>query len=48
MAKTRISPSRIKDALELLRFISTLDDNELIKCSLESVMEILEDELKKA
>ncbi len=45
MAK-RINANKIKTVLEMLKFVVTLDDPELIKCTIESIIETLQDELK--
>lgn len=37
--------NKIKQAIELLKFVLTLDDEEIIKSSIESVIEILEEEI---
>jgi hypothetical protein len=35
--------SKLKRAIEILEFISTIDDEEIIKYSIESVIEILKE-----
>lgn len=34
---------KLKQVIEILRFILTIDDEEIIKSSIESVIEILEE-----
>jgi len=44
MASSKISQkTKIKQIIDLLRFVLTLDDEELIKSTIESVIESLED-----
>jgi hypothetical protein len=38
---------KLQQALELLKFVLTLDDEEITKSTIESVVEILEDEISK-
>ena len=53
MPKKPKSPSddarkeKIKQVVELLRFVLTLDDEEIMKSTIESVIELLEDEINK-
>lgn len=35
--------AKIKQVIEILKFILTIDDEEIIKSSIESVIEILEE-----
>lgn len=45
-AKT-VHKHKIKRILDLLRFVLTLDDQEIIKSTIESVIEELEEEIRK-
>lgn len=38
---------KLEQAVELLKFVLTLDDEEIIKSTVESVIEILEEEIGK-
>jgi hypothetical protein len=39
---------KMKRILDLLRFVLTLDDQEIIKSTVESVIEELEEDIKKS
>lgn len=38
---------RLKQIVELLKFVMSLDDEEIIKSTVESVIELLEEEITK-
>jgi len=38
---------KLKQVTEILRFVLTVDDEELVKSTIESVIELLEDEISK-
>lgn len=38
---------KIKKVVDLLKFVRTLDDEEIVKSTIESVIELLEDEINK-
>ena len=38
---------KLKQVLELLKFVQTLDDEEIMKSTIESVIELLEEEISK-
>lgn len=38
---------KIKQVVELLRFVLTLDDEEIVKSTIESIIELLEEEMNK-
>lgn len=38
---------KLKQVLELLKFVRTLDDEEIMKSTIESVIELLEEEISK-
>jgi hypothetical protein len=38
---------KLKQIVELLKFISTIDDEEIKKSTIESIIEILEEEIAK-
>lgn len=38
---------KLQRIVELLRFVLTLDDEEIVKSTLESVIELLEEEINK-
>ena len=38
---------KLEHVIELLRFVLSLDDEEIIKSTVESVIEILEEEIAK-
>lgn len=38
---------KLKQILELLKFVLTLDDEELVKSTVESIIDLLEDEINK-
>lgn len=38
---------RLKQVLELLKFVQTLDDEEIMKSTIESIVELLEEEINK-
>jgi hypothetical protein len=42
--KFKKTNNKIKQAIELLKFSLSLDDDEIIKSTIESVIEILEEE----
>ncbi len=39
--------AKLKQVLELLKFVRTLDDEEIMKSTIESVIELLEEEINK-
>lgn len=39
--------AKLKQVLELLKFVQTLDDEEIMKSTIESVIELLEEEISK-
>jgi hypothetical protein len=41
------SKNRLRQALDLLKFILPLDDEEITKSTIESVIEILQEEIDK-
>lgn len=41
------SKNKIKHIIKLLRFVSTIDDPEIVKSTIESVIELLEEEISK-
>jgi hypothetical protein len=50
MSKRTNQPSdkqKLQQALELLKFVLTLDDEEITKSTIESVIELLEEEINK-
>jgi hypothetical protein len=38
---------KLRHAVELLNFVKTLDDEEIIRSTIESVIELLEEEINK-
>lgn len=38
---------KLKQVLELLKFVQTLDDEEIMKSTIESIVELLEEEINK-
>ena len=42
-----VSKERLKKVVELLKFVLTLDDEEIVKSTIESVIELLEEENSK-
>jgi hypothetical protein len=42
-----IRKHRLQQIVDLLKFVLTLDDEEIIKSSVESVIELLEEEIYK-
>ncbi len=47
MAKKSDKNKNIKKVLELLKFSLSLNDEEIMRSTIESVIEILEEEIKK-
>ena len=48
MSETKpVRKHKIKRILDLLRFVLTLDDQEIIKSTIEAVIEELEEEIRK-
>ena len=43
----QVSRERLKKVVELLKFVLTLDDEEIVKSTVESVIELLEEENSK-
>jgi hypothetical protein len=39
--------SKLKQIIEILKFVLTVEDEEIIKSSIESIIEILEEEIDK-
>jgi len=39
------SKEKLKQIMDLLKFVITLDDEEIIKSTIESIIEILEEEI---
>ncbi len=39
--------TKLKQVVELLRFVLTLDDEEIVKNTVESIIELLEEEMNK-
>lgn len=46
-SKTNDPNKKLKKILELLKFVQTLDDEEIVKFTIESIIELLEDEINK-
>jgi hypothetical protein len=42
-----LNKHKLEQIIELLRFVLSLDDEEIIKSTVESVIEILEEEIAK-
>jgi hypothetical protein len=38
---------KLKQIVDLLKFVQTLDDEEIIKSTIESIIELLEEEIDK-
>lgn len=38
---------KLKQVVELLKFVQTLDDEEIMKSTIESIIELLEEEINK-
>lgn len=38
---------KLKQVVELLKFVQTLDDEEIVKSTIESIIELLEEEISK-
>jgi hypothetical protein len=49
MSKKKSNPTKQKmqQVVELLKFVLTLDDEEIMKATVESVIELLEEEINK-
>jgi hypothetical protein len=50
MSKKPKNPSqkqKLLQVVELLKFVLTLDDEEIVKSTIESVIEVLEEEINK-
>lgn len=51
MSKKSNSPNdkkqKLRQVVDLLKFVQTLDDEEIIKSTIESVIELLEEEINK-
>jgi hypothetical protein len=47
MPKTPRTNPKLQQIVDLLKFVLTLDDEEIIKSTIESVVEILEEEMTK-
>lgn len=43
----KVEQAKLKQILELLKFALTLDDEEIMKSTIESVVELLEEEISK-
>ena len=43
--KSRDKNIKIKQMVEILKFVLTLDDEEIIKSSIETIVEMLEEEI---
>jgi hypothetical protein len=46
-SKNEDSKEKLKHIVELLKFVLTLNDEEIIKPTVESVIELLEEEINK-
>jgi cobalamin biosynthesis protein CobD/CbiB len=46
-SNTTDNKHKLKNIVELLRFALTLDDEEIVKSTVESVVELLEEEIDK-
>lgn len=43
----KVEQAKLKQILELLKFALTLDDEEIMKSTIESIIELLEEEISK-
>ncbi len=43
----KVEQAKLKQILELLKFVLTLDDEEIMKSTIESIIELLEEEISK-
>jgi hypothetical protein len=47
MKKDNPKNIKLRKVVELLKFVLTLDDEEIVKSTIESVIEVLEEEIGK-
>jgi Trp operon repressor len=45
--KKKDDKQKLQQIMELLKFVLTLDDEEIVKSTIESVIELLEEEISK-
>ena len=43
--KNQDTRNKLKQVVDLLKFVLTLDDEEIVKSTIESVIEVLEEEI---
>lgn len=47
MSKNQELKNKLQKIIDLLKFILTLDDDEIIKSTIESIIEVLEEEISE-
>lgn len=45
--KNQESKNKLRQVVDLLKFVLTLDDEEIVKSTIESVIEVLEEEINE-